>query len=85
MDGNELATRIERQLDLIFSSVQRLERGAEAHEVKHERIEIDRRDIERRVTSLEASSKTKWSLVVSIVAVLVSVLSQIFGLKLGVQ
>lgn len=86
MDGNEmLASRIERQLDLIVTSIQRVERWTEAHETKHEKIEETRVEVEGRLVALETSSKTKWALVVSILAVLVSVASDIFGLHLGVR
>lgn len=77
--------RVERQLDLIFASMQRLERAFEAHEGRHERLEEDRRGVERRLTVLETSSKTKWSLVLASLAIVVSILSEIFGIKLGVQ
>lgn len=77
--------RVERQLDLIFASMQRLERAFEAHEARHERIEQDRRAVERRLTVLETSTKTKWSLVVAIGSFVATVLAQVFGLRLGVQ
>lgn len=87
MDDNALATLIQRQLDQIIDSVNRVHHRLDAHDERHthesEHLTTYRESVESRLTRLETATKTKWSLVISAATLLAMIAHSIFGLRLG--